>query len=82
MRDVNGGASISVATVVLAVVAAVAIVAVLIRERDVGEGTTLIVAEGDIDVGGESTGEGEDHVHHDRRCAYSYDRLRSQDLAS
>ena len=57
-----------------AVATAAAAVAVLIREGNVGEGTLQIVVEGvhgDIDVGGESTGEGEDHVPCDFRRAYS-----------
>ena len=90
----SDGASISVANVVssaaVATDAAAATVTVTKSEGNVGEGKLSIVTEGeegDIDVGGESTGEGGegggvDHVLRNRFCVYSKDRPRSWGLAS
>ena len=69
------GASISAATVVSA--AAAAAVMVPIREGKARKGTPSIFIEGDIDVGGESTEYGEDHVPRNRCSAYCDDRLQS-----
>ena len=53
-----------------------------IREGKAGEGTLLIVAEGEIDIDIEFTGEGEDHVPHDCHRAYSDNPPQIRGLAS
>ena len=53
-----------------------------IWEGKQGEGTSSIVTEGDIDVGGETTGEGEDHVPCGCRRAYSDDHPQIRALDS
>ena len=70
-----------------AVAAAAAAVAVMvtIKEGNTGEGTLLIITEveeGDIDVGRELKGEGEDHVPHYRRCTCSDNHPQSRYLDS
>ena len=55
---------------------------VTIRGGKAEEGKILIITEGDIDVVGETTGEGEYHVPRNIRCTYSKYCPQIRDLNS